>query len=118
MYKVAGHFIKEFQGQSGSNTANILKAAAGKVLIIDEAPGLSANGDYGRQVLNTLVAKLDEGCGQDIAVVMCGNKKEMDDMMKRTPGLSSRFSQKFIIEGYNDDQVRDTLTAAMFMKCL
>ena len=26
VYKVAGDFIKEFQGQSGSNTANILKA--------------------------------------------------------------------------------------------
>ena len=43
---------------------------------------------------------------------MC--KFTKDDMMMRTPGLSSRFSQKFIIDDYNDDQVRDALTAAMF----
>ncbi len=41
VHKVAGDFIGEFQGKSVANTARIVKAAAGKVLIIDEAPGLT-----------------------------------------------------------------------------
>ena len=103
--KTASDFIADVVGGSQVKTKAILTASAGKVLLIDEAYVLENNA-FGAEVLNTLVEKIEMGCGQDLVVVMCGYEKQMRAMIRnQNPGLSSRFSQEFMFEDYNDAQV-------------
>jgi hypothetical protein len=103
--KTASDFIADVVGGSQVKTKAILSSSAGKVLLIDEAYVLENNA-FGAEVLNTLVEKIEMGSGQDLVVVMCGYEKQMRAMIRnQNPGLSSRFSQEFMFEDYNDAQV-------------
>ncbi len=103
--KTASDFIADVVGGSQVKTKAILTASAGKVLLIDEAYVLENNA-FGAEVLNTLVEKIEMGSGQDLVVVMCGYEKQMRAMIRnQNPGLSSRFSQEFMFDDYNDAQV-------------
>ena len=103
--KTASDFVADVVGGSQVKTKAILTASAGKVLLIDEAYVLE-NNMYGAEVLNTLVEKIEMGSGQDLVVVMCGYEKQMRAMIRnQNPGLSSRFSQEFMFDDYNDAQV-------------
>lgn len=86
-------------GSSEKNTRDILRAANGNVLVIDEAyalctsNGLNGTSDpYGTAVIDTLVEQIQARPGDDFAVVMLGYRKEMENMFKNVnPGLSRRF---------------------------
>lgn len=62
--KVASDFIGNVVGESQTKTNTIIKSAQGKVLVIDEAYALhDAAGGYGKQVLDTLVEKIQGNPG-------------------------------------------------------
>ncbi len=108
--KTASDFIADVVGGSQTKTKAILVASAGKVLLIDEAYVLE-NNQYGAEVLNTLVEKIEMGSGQDLVVVLCGYEKQMRSMIRsQNPGLSSRFSQEFMFDDYSDAQVLECHT--------
>ena len=107
-------FRGEFLGSSEKNTRDILRAAEGNVLVIDEAYALcTSNGSgwgwgsdpFGNAVIDTLVEQIQARPGDDRAVIMLGYRKEMHDMFKSVnPGLSRRFQleQAYDFPDYND----------------
>ncbi len=83
------------EGGAASNTKAMLERAKGKVLFIDEAYILDPNrksNQYGGNVLDTLVEKLEGEAGSDIAVMLAGYKQEMFDLLENNPGLRRRFN--------------------------
>jgi hypothetical protein len=89
--KAASDFVGSFVGQSQTKTNEILASARGKVLVIDEAYSLD-DSMYGKQVLDTLVEKIQGTPSDDIAVLLLGYEKQMLDMIRnQNPGLARRF---------------------------
>jgi hypothetical protein len=112
--KCASDFIGDFLGVSEKTTQEILKSAEGCVLVIDEAHSLysggwtrsGSNDSYRTAVIDTIVEKVQAKPGDDIAVVMIGYRKEMEDMINNVnPGLSRRFQidDAFLFPDFSND---------------
>eukprot|EP00569_Conticribra_weissflogii_P010038 CAMPEP_0171369846 /NCGR_PEP_ID=MMETSP0879-20121228/7625_1 /TAXON_ID=67004 /ORGANISM="Thalassiosira weissflogii, Strain CCMP1336" /LENGTH=90 /DNA_ID=CAMNT_0011878217 /DNA_START=157 /DNA_END=425 /DNA_ORIENTATION=+ len=87
--------------QSQTKTVQILEGASGKVLLIDEAYALD-DSLYGKQVLDTLVEKVQGSPSDDIAVVLIGYEEPMSKMLReQNPGLARRFPKEHAF--YFDD---------------
>ncbi|KAI1273974.1 P-loop containing nucleoside triphosphate hydrolase protein [Xylaria sp. FL0933] len=109
-------FVGSVLGQSEENTKNILKAAAGKVLVIDEAYGLDPGGGVGggqkdpfkTAVIDTIVAEVQNTPGEDLCVLLLGYQEQMEEMMNHSnPGLARRFrlSDAFYFDDFNDEDL-------------
>ena len=105
-------FIGKHLGDSQNLTKTILDSAQGKVLIIDEAYGLSRDDVYSSAVIDTLVAEIQATSNEDRAVLLLGYKDEMEEMFQRAnPGLGRRFplSSAFEFQDFSDEQLRSIL---------
>jgi hypothetical protein len=105
--KSASDFVGQYIGQSQKQTNQILEQARGKVLIIDEAYALNDSW-YGKQVLDTLVEKVQGTSSDDIAVLLLGYENEMLKMLReQNPGLSRRFPMEhaFFFDDYADNEL-------------
>jgi hypothetical protein len=69
--KTASDFIGQHVGESSTKTSSIISLSKGKVLLIDEAYAFDDN-LYGKQVLDTIVEKVQGTPSDDIAVLMIG----------------------------------------------
>jgi replication-associated recombination protein RarA len=109
-------FIGAVIGGSERNTKGILASTIGKVLVIDEAYGLSTANDGGSganqfkiAVIDTIVAEVQSVAGEDRCVLLLGYKNEMETMFQNcNPGLSRRFplSSAFVFEDFTDDELK------------
>lgn len=118
--KTASDFIGSVVGESSSKTNQIIKNAAGKVLLIDEAYALN-DSMYGKQVLDTLVEKIQGTPSDDIAVLLLGYETQMLDMIRtQNPGLSRRFPSEyaFYFEDYSDSELLSILIASCKSKSI
>jgi Cdc6-like AAA superfamily ATPase len=109
--KTASDFVGAVVGQSQSQTNQILEISKGKVLIIDEAYNLN-DGLYGKQVLDTIVEKVQGTATDDIAVLLLGYEKQMIKMLgEQNPGLARRFpkEQAFIFDDYSEKELLQIL---------
>lgn len=109
--KTASDFVGSVVGDSQKTTNQILENAKGKVLIIDEAYALDDN-LYGKQVLDTLVEKVQGQPSDDMAVLLLGYEEPMLEMLrKQNPGLTRRFpkEQAFYFDDYDENQLLDIL---------
>lgn len=105
--KTASDFVGSHVGESQNNTKAILESAQGKVLIIDEAYALDDD-LYGKQVLDTLVEKVQGTPSDDMAVLLVGYEQQMLRMVKRqNPGILRRFPEAHAL--YFDDYTEDEL---------
>jgi len=105
--KSASDFIGQYIGQSQTKTVQILEGASGKVLLIDEAYALD-DSLYGKQVLDTLVEKVQGSPSDDIAVVLIGYEEPMSKMLReQNPGLARRFPKEhaFYFDDYTDNEL-------------
>ena len=70
------------------------------------------NNQYGGNVLDTLVEKLDGEAGSDVAVILAGYKEEMFELMDNNPGLRRRFNMDdfpFHFEDMSDHELKNVL---------
>ena len=122
--KNATDFIGPFLGESEERTKGIIKDAKGKVLMIDEAymldPYRTSNelgaDSYRQAVIDTLVGEVQNSPGEDICVIMCGYKQEMELMIRRAnPGLARRFpiADAFVFEEFDVHQLEKVLERKM-----
>lgn len=98
-------------GESQRKTNEMLEKARGKVLVIDEAYNLDDN-MYGKQVLDTIVEKVQNTESDDIAVLLLGYEKQMREMLRnQNPGLARRFSADypFMFEDYSQKELLQIL---------
>ena len=91
----------------------MIENARGKVLVIDEAYALNeSTGGYGREALDTLVSRVHNKPGDDIAVIMCGYEPQIKQMLlDQNPGLQRRFGldNAFRFNDFTDDELRRIL---------
>lgn len=96
---------------SGSETRSkaILDNARGKVLVIDEAYGLSdTKGPFKVAIINTIVSEVQNAPGDDRCVLLLGYKELMEEMMQEfNPGLSRRFpiDSGLLFEDFTDAEL-------------
>lgn len=100
-------FVAGYVGQTAIKTRQLLESNRGKVLFIDEAYALinSDNDSFGFEALTVLNSFMSEN-PKEIIVIFGGYK----DLMDRTiflaqPGLRSRCSWVFNIEGYTPNEL-------------
>ncbi|RGP72651.1 hypothetical protein FLONG3_6659 [Fusarium longipes] len=113
--KSPADFVGAVLGQSQAQTKGILAATVGKVLLVDEAYGLSGGSGgssgsfqdpYMEAVVDTIVAEVQSVPGEDRCVLLLGYKEQMEEMFQKVnPGLSRRFpiSSAFVFQDFDNE---------------
>ena len=101
----ASNFTTGYMGQSGQKTREIFTRALGRVLIVDEAPGLiPKHGSYNSEVINEIVQLLTNPKFKNkLIVVFTGYELPMQQLMKSDEGLNRRFPYKIKFEPIGKD---------------
>lgn len=105
-------FIGPLWGDEERALQKVLEIAKGGVLMIDEAYllGGKSDRDPGRLVIQLLMNILADENQRDLAVVLCGYKEPMKQLLAVNPGLDSRFPNKFEFPDFSvEDLLRITL---------
>ncbi len=103
----ANDLISGYIRQTGKDTKKVIEKARGGILFIDEAYMLyrdGANNDFGPEAVAALITEMSDGKG-DIAIMVAGYPKEMEDFIESNPGLKSRFRNYFHFEDYTPDEL-------------
>lgn len=88
-------FIGRLFGDEETAVENIVKLAEGGLLFIDEAYTLMGNHseDPGKQVLPMLMQTLADEKHRDIAIIVAGYQRPLEELLALNCGLDSRFPQ-------------------------
>ena len=79
-----------------------LQKGGGGAMFIDEAYQLTQGASYGgRQVLNFLLAEMENNVGK-IVFIVAGYNREMESFFEHNPGLPSRVPYRLRFEDYQD----------------
>jgi AAA+ superfamily predicted ATPase len=111
-------FVGAHIGESGERTTRILKKAKGHVLLVDEAYVLNPKRkdrspcQFRQEAIDTLIGEITNEPGEDICVLLCGYKQEMEELLQdANPGLRRRFpiENALVFEDYSDTQLGQIL---------
>jgi len=102
-----GTFIGTLWGDEERSMKQVLEMAKGGVLMIDEAYLLNGKheNDPGKLVIQLMMNILADETQRDIAIVLCGYKDQMMNMLDTNPGLQSRFPNKFEFTDFTVDEL-------------
>jgi SpoVK/Ycf46/Vps4 family AAA+-type ATPase len=105
-------FVAGYIGQSAGKTKKKIREALGGILFIDEAYSLlsQTSGDFGKEVIDTLVAEMTLH-NENLIVVLAGYPKEMDKLLESNPGLRSRFKKFFLFPDYSAEELQEIMEA-------
>ncbi|KAL6234576.1 hypothetical protein BDW75DRAFT_251397 [Aspergillus navahoensis] len=96
-------------GMSGcEKQINEILNKGGGVLFIDEAYQLAQSNGQGSQVLDFLLAEIEDLTGK-VVVVLAGYRKQMEKFFAHNLGLPSRFPHEFVFEDYGEQELRQIL---------
>ena len=100
-------FVGTVWGDEERSTRQVIDMAKGGVLMIDEAYLLNSPHphDPGKLVIQLLMNILADESQRDIAVVLCGYKDPMQQLIDLNPGLQSRFPNKFEFTDFTIDEL-------------
>lgn len=98
--------VAGFTGQTAIKTDEMIQAAMGGGLFIDEAYALTEGGagDFGREAVDTLLKRMEDHRGQ-FMVIVAGYPDEMRKFLESNPGLMSRFDRTLKFTDYNAQQL-------------
>jgi len=102
-----GTFVGNLFGDEESSVSVALREAKGGVLMIDEAYLLNSShhADPGKLVLPLLMDVLADENQRDIAIILCGYKKPMEQMLELNSGLESRFPNRFVFPDFTEQEL-------------
>ena len=105
-----GDLVAGYVGQTALKTKEVLKAAKGGVLFIDEAytlgGGERSGNDFGKEAVDTIL-KAMEDYRDDLVVIVAGYTDLMLDFIKINPGLQSRFKTHIVFDDYCGSEMYD-----------
>jgi SpoVK/Ycf46/Vps4 family AAA+-type ATPase len=98
--------VAGYTGQTAIKTDEMIQAAMGGGLFIDEAYALTegGHGDFGREAVDTLLKRMEDHRGQ-FMVIVAGYPDEMRKFLESNPGLMSRFDRTLKFSDYSVDQL-------------
>ncbi len=98
--------VAGYTGQTAIKTDEMIEAAMGGGLFIDEAYALTegGTGDFGREAVDTLLKRMEDKRGQ-FMVIVAGYPEEMRKFLESNPGLMSRFDRTLKFTDYNAQQL-------------
>lgn len=95
-------------GGAARMVRQLVNDALGGVLFIDEAYALLRSGPLGREAIDELAAQMSIHEGQ-LAVVLAGYPRDMDELMETNEGLKRRFPNEYVLEDYNAEEMQQFL---------
>jgi len=105
----ASDLVGEYVGQTGPKTKKLFEKAIGKVLFVDEAYRLS-QGNYAQEAIDEVVGLMtNEKFMGKMVIILAGYEKEMNQLLGANPGLSSRFSEEFILPNISSTRCLELL---------
>lgn len=104
-----GTFVGTSWGDEEEAVNQVLELADGGVLMIDEAYLLNSPhpNDPGKRVLPLFMDKLADEKHRNIAVILCGYKEPMDNLLSQNAGLDSRFPNRFDFKDFSIDELME-----------
>ena len=102
-----GDIVDDVIGGTEKKMKQLLNAAQGNILFIDEAYTLFAKNDpkdFGNKAVEMLLDVLGREVS-DIIVILAGYTKEMEELLNSNPGLHGRFPYKFDFKDYNEAEL-------------
>ncbi|KAJ4477292.1 P-loop containing nucleoside triphosphate hydrolase protein [Lentinula aciculospora] len=82
-----------------------VKKAGGGVIFIDEAYQLVSGAYGGTEVLDFLLAEMENNIGK-LVFIIAGYNKQMEKFFEHNPGIPSRVPHTFYFRDYTDDELR------------
>lgn len=96
--------VGQHVGATAIKTREVIDAALGGVLFIDEAYSLASTGaggpDFGAEAVEVLLARMEEERG-NLAVIIAGYPDDIDRLLASNAGLRSRFEETIRFEPYD-----------------
>jgi len=104
-----GTFVGTNWGDEERSVNQVVEMARGGVLMIDEAYLLSTQhpNDPGKLVIQLLMDLLADENQRDLAVVLCGYKDEMKNLISLNPGIDSRFPNRFEFKDFTLEELHE-----------
>lgn len=98
--------VGRYLGQTVNMVKDVFRKAEGKLLFIDAAYALleSDNGSFGDEVINAIVQEM-ENHRKETVVIFAGYPREMEEFMKRNPGLRSRVPFRIEFQDYSAEEM-------------
>lgn len=94
--------VEKYVGHTAKKVEEVVNAALGGVLFIDEAYSLAGRGqnDFGIEVIDTLV-KLMEDKREEFVLIIAGYKDKMEELLDSNEGFRSRFYKTIHFPDYS-----------------
>lgn len=93
----ASDLVGEYVGQTGPKTRELFEKSIGKVLFVDEAYRL-CQGHFAQEAIDEVVGLMtNEKFMGKMVIILAGYEREMNQLLGANSGLSSRFSEEFIL---------------------
>ena len=109
-------FLGSNWGDEERAVRQVLEMAKGGVLMIDEAYLLNSShpNDPGKLILPMLMDILANEQQRDIAIVLCGYKEPLQQLLELNAGLASRFPNRFEFTDFFHAQSMDEIQDIAF----
>ena len=109
--------VGEYLGATAIKTNELVEAALGGVLFIDEAYSLVNEGDgqtdrFGVEAVQTLLKRAEDN-REDLIIVLAGYEKQMEGFLASNPGLASRFATRLKFPSYSPPEMLSLAEAAL-----
>src|ERR1035441_8765974 len=96
--------VGEYLGATAIKTNELVDAALGGVLFIDEAYSLVNEGDgqgdrFGNEAVQALVKRAEDD-REDVVIILACYERQMENFLATNPGLTSRFGIRIKFPGY------------------
>ena len=109
--------VGEYLGATAIKTNELVDAALGGVLFIDEAYSLVNDGEghsdrFGNEAVQALLKRAEDDRDR-LVIILAGYDRQMEDFLASNPGLNSRFAIRIRFSGYSPAELLSLARAVL-----